>query len=369
MNNASPDNQAALTNRSDAFRSGLLAWYRRHARALPWRSAPTLYKTVVSEFMLQQTQVKTVLPYFARWLEALPDFAALARAPEAQVLKLWEGLGYYTRARNLHKLARVLVEMGIENDGNSTVPNAAAAATRWPIKKSAAPQTREDWLRLPGIGPYTAAAITSISFGARAAVVDGNVVRILARLTADATPYRDSSSAAKAYTPLADALLNPAHPGDHNQAMMELGATLCLRRKPLCLTCPVRSLCACVRLGHDAEDFPKLAPKLMEKLTLRRTWCIKNGQLLLHRSTAKSRRLANLYELPELPPDSPALVGPPLLTKKRSITRYQITEHIYAADAPHGPLPEDHEWLPLAELDKVTLSGPHRRWVGELLAK
>jgi len=325
--------------------------------------------------MLQQTQVKTVLPYFARWLDALPDFAALARAPETQVLKLWEGLGYYTRARNLHKLARVLVEMGIEND-SSSVPNDAAAkrterpvAALRPIKESAIPQMRDDWLALPGIGPYTAAAITSISFGAQAAVVDGNVVRILARLITDATPYRDSTSAAKSYTPLADALLNPAHPGDHNQAMMELGATLCLRRKPLCLTCPVRSLCACARFGHDHEAFPKLAPKRIEKLTIHRAWCIQNGQVLLHRTPAKSRRLANLYELPELPLDSAAFAQPPLLTKKRGITRYQITEHIYAADAPRGPLPEDHEWLPLAELENVTLSGPHRRWLGELLAK
>jgi len=300
--------------------------------------------------MLQQTQVKTVLPYFARWLDALPDFAALARAPEAQVLKLWEGLGYYTRARNLHKLARALIEK-TGGDEKQT------------------PKTREDWLALPGIGPYTAAAITSISFGAQAAVVDGNVVRILARLTADSTPYRDSTSAAKAFAPLADALLNPAYPGDHNQAMMELGATLCLRRKPLCLTCPVRTLCTSSQLGHAPEDFPHLAPKLIEKLTIRRAWCMQNNQLLLHRTPAKSRRLANLYELPELPPDSAAPAQLPLLTKKRGITRYQITEHIYATAAPRGPLPEDHEWLPLAELENVTLSGPHRRWVRELLAK
>ena len=152
--------------------------------------------------MLQQTQVKTMLPYFARWHEQLPDFKALAAASEAKVLKLWEGLGYYSRARNLHKLAQ-----------------AVAAMPQMPI-------TPEAWRELPGIGPYTAAAITSISFGTPAAVVDGNVVRILARLTADETPYRDSSAAAKVYAPLADQLLNHDHPGDHNQAMMQLGATV-----------------------------------------------------------------------------------------------------------------------------------------------
>src|SRR5688572_280724 len=162
------------------FQSAFITWYPTHARPLPWRTAPSPYKTVVSEFMLQQTQVKTVLPYFARWLEALPDFNALAAAPESQVLKLWEGLGYYSRARNLHKLARGLV----------TQPQL--------------PRTPAEWQELPGVGPYTAAAITSISFAAPVACVDGNVVRILARLSANATLFRDSASAAKVFTPLAE---------------------------------------------------------------------------------------------------------------------------------------------------------------------
>src|SRR4051794_37453196 len=175
---------ASLISGKDAFQHALLAWYRVHQRKLPWRTAPSLYKTVVSEFMLQQTQVKTVLPYFARWLAALPDFPALAAASEEKVLKLWEGLGYYSRARNLHRLAKAIVAL------------------------PAPPQTPEAWLDLPGVGPYTAAAITSIALGAPAACVDGNVVRILARLTADATPYRDSASAAKAFSPLATTLLS-----------------------------------------------------------------------------------------------------------------------------------------------------------------
>mgnify|MGYP002076228808 CR=1 FL=1 len=187
------------------FQSALLAWNREHARPLPWREAPSLYKTEVSEFMLQQTQVKTVLPYFARWLDALPDFAALAEAAESRVLRLWEGLGYDSRARTLHRLAR------------------AVAA------RSSPPRTPPEGRQLPGVGPYTAAAITSIAFGAPAACVDGNVVRILARLTADGTAYRDSASAAKAFAPLAAALLPADRPGDHNQAMMELGATVCFR--------------------------------------------------------------------------------------------------------------------------------------------
>lgn len=337
----------ALIEHRRAFQSALLGWYRQNARPLPWREKPSLYKTVVSEFMLQQTQVKTVLPYFARWLEALPDFAALAAAPEARVLKLWEGLGYYSRARNLHRLARAVV----------------ASATP--------PRTPAEWRELPGVGPYTAAAVTSISFHAPAACVDGNVVRILARLTADATPFRDSSTAAKAFTPLADALVATAEPGDHNQAMMELGATVCFRRKPLCLTCPVRKFCGAARLA-DPEAFPRLAAKQIEQRHVDRLWCERNGALLLHRLPSSARRLASQHELPEAAHLGvlPAKLQrrKPLAQKRRAITRFQITESIHAWPAPRGPLAAELVWVPLAALDEIVLSGPHRRWVRELLA-
>src|SRR3954468_15786834 len=264
---------SALIAAQADFQGALLSWYRAHARTLPWRESPSLYKTVVSEFMLQQTQVKTVLPYLARWLEALPNFATLAAAPEERVLKLWEGLGYYSRARNLHRLAKEIAA------------------------RPAPPRTSDEWRELPGVGPYTAAAITSISFGAPAACVDGNVVRILARLTADATAFRDSASAAKIFAPLAQALLPAGAPGDHNQAMMELGATVCFRQKPLCLTCPVRGCCAAARRG-DPEEFPRLAPKQMEQRIVTRVWCERRGALLLHRAPATAQRFANIHELP-----------------------------------------------------------------------
>ncbi|MBI5381951.1 MAG: A/G-specific adenine glycosylase [Opitutae bacterium] len=328
------------------FQRALLAWYRAQRRELPWREAPSLYKTVVSEFMLQQTQVKTVLPYFARWMEALPDFAALAAAPEARVLKLWEGLGYYSRARNLRRVAQIV------------------AALPEP------PRTPEAWRELPGIGPYTAAAITSIAFGAPAAVVDGNVVRILARLTADATEFRDSATAAKAFAPLADALLNRAAPGDHNQAMMELGATVCVRQSPLCLTCPVAVWCAARRTGSP-EDFPRLAAKVIEQRAVIRVWCVRAGRLLLHRAADGARRLAQLHELPTAAhlglSEAAAARGELLLKKKRGITRYQITESIHAAPPPRGALAAGLVWVPLAEIDTLTLSGPHRRWVAAIL--
>lgn len=330
------------------FQQALIAWYQRHARSLPWRDSPSLYKTVVSEFMLQQTQVKTVLPYFARWLTALPDFSTLAAAPEAQVLKLWEGLGYYSRARNLHRLAQ------------------AIAALPTP------PRTPAEWRELPGVGPYTAAAITSISFSAPAACVDGNVVRILARLTADATEYRDSATASKAFAPLADALLPSANPGDHNQAMMELGATVCFRQKPLCLTCPVRNFC---RAGLDGnpEDYPHLTPKVMEQRSVLRVWSEHNGALLLHRAASDAKRLAHQHELPTAEhlalSAEKATAGDLIARKKRGITRFQITESIHRIVAPPGKLAAGLSWVPFAELDTITLSGPHRRWIAEILGK
>jgi A/G-specific adenine glycosylase len=330
------------------FQSALRDWYRTNARPLPWREAPSLYKTVVSEFMLQQTQVKTVLPYFARWLATLPDFAALAVAPEATVLKLWEGLGYYSRARNLHKLAK-----------------AWAAA---PVK----PRTPTEWRELHGVGPYTAAAITSISFGAPAAVVDGNVVRILARLTADGQEFKDGTTAVKAFTTLADELLPATNPGDHNQAMMELGATVCVRQNPRCTVCPVRTFCAAFRAG-DPERYPRLATKKIEQVAVTRVWCEQRGRLLLHRADDSSRRLAHQHELPTAQQaglvETDAQRGPLLARKQRSITRYRITESIHRLAPPAGRLPAGLVWVPLDKLESITLSGPHRRWIGEMLAR
>jgi A/G-specific adenine glycosylase len=338
----------ALVEAAAEFQEALHAWYRANARPLPWREAPSPYKTVVSEFMLQQTQVKTVLPYFARWLAELSDFATLAAASEAKVLKLWEGLGYYSRARNLHRLAK-------------------AIAARPEL-----PRTPEEWRELPGVGPYTAAAITSISFNAPAACVDGNVVRILARLTADDTEYRDSGTAAKAFADTAGALLSTWRPGDHNQAMMELGATVCVRQKPLCLTCPVRSFCAAGRAGNP-EAYPRLKPKVIEQQAVTRIWCERGASLLLHRAAANSRRFANMHELPlaeHVGIAASSLVGAvPLARKRRAITRFQITETIHTSEAPKRLTSPQLVWVPLRDLSTVTLSGPHRRWIAEILAQ
>lgn len=351
----SPSQPAAiLDDRLDgpAFQQALGAWFEKHQRQLPWRTERSLYRTVVSEFMLQQTQVATVLPYFERWMRALPDFRALAAADEATVLKLWEGLGYYRRARFLHRLARELVAL-------PQPPRTAAA-----------------WAELTGVGPYTAAAIASLACGDPAACVDGNVVRILARITGDTRAFSDGSAAVKHFTALAGALLDRDHAGRHNEAMMELGATVCFRRKPLCTVCPVLPFCRAAREG-TAESIPAIARVAAEKREVDRVWIESDGRLLLHRIPDRAARMSGLHELPSADQagvSAAELTADRLVaTHRRAITRYQITERIYRATCPReyredaAAAKRDLVWVPRAQLDRVTLSGPHRRWVTALL--
>ncbi len=328
-----------------AFARALAGWYAQSARKLPWRQIPSLYSTVVSEFMLQQTQISTVLPYFEKWLRRFPDFEALAKAPEAALLKHWEGLGYYSRARNLHALAKEICASGI-------------------------PENSRQWLRMKGVGPYTAAAISSIAQGEKIALVDGNVVRVLTRLSADKTPYPSASAAIAPLQPFAQSLMDAAqNPGAHNQAMMELGALICTRnRPPECLLCPVRIFCA-VAGRADAQDFPFLAAKKTERVEKDRLWIKHGKKLLLRRAHAQAKRLAQLWELP-LKEDLPQAIcqKEPLMVKKRGISNQQITERIFGARLAPKNFPKGEQWIWADEkkLHALTLSGPHRRWVNLL---
>jgi len=337
----------SLSSERDAFRRVLADWYVRAQRPLPWRLKPSLYGTVVSELMAQQTQIKTMLPYFERWLERFPDFEALGTAPMEEVLRHWEGLGYYARARNLHSLAQAYVRME---------------------KK---PQTAEEWEQMPGIGPYTAAAVSSIAQGYPAAVVDGNVVRILSRLTNDRRDFSSNGAAVKAFVPLAGDLLDRDHPGEHNQAMMELGATVCLRTKPLCRVCPVLTFCQSAALG-DAESLPRIQRQATERVEINRVLCVRSGALLLYRIPDDASRLAGQYELPSAEQLRWTPSGKALVSKMRSITHFRIREHIYqlseAMLSPASLLPNLH-WVQVPSLGSLTLSGPHRRWIRELLEK
>jgi A/G-specific adenine glycosylase len=327
------------------FRRQLLAWFDSQKRALPWRTRPTLYRTVVSEFMLQQTQVDTVLPYFERWMQAFPDFATLAAAPEARVLKLWEGLGYYSRARNLHRLARSIIEQGV-------------------------PDSPAQWRLRPGIGPYTAAAISSIAQQQPEPVIDGNVIRVLARINNDAEPVRSSTQAQKRFLPLARQLIDPERPGDFNEAVMELGATVCRKVRPACLLCPVGDHCS-ARAAGVQESLPVIIRKATTSREVHRLWLIKDNALLLHFYPQSATRLAGLAELPLI--DSPP-TGSPLLSRSRGISSERIREHVHAL-APDHPASTaclsrgDTRFVPLADLQHLALSAPHKRWIEELLVR
>jgi len=300
--------------------------------------------------MAQQTQIKTMLPYFERWMQRFPNFEALAKASADDVLKHWEGLGYYSRARNLHKLAQVYIGMDPK------------------------PKNAQEWQALPGIGPYTSAAISSISLGQPAAAIDGNVVRILARLTNDNRTFKNNGEAVKSFTPLATDVLDHQHPGEHNQAMMELGATICTKHNPLCTVCPVVQFCEGAAAGAP-ETIPKIQRKATEHVEMTRLWVTNKGKLLLHQNAVDAKQLAGQYELPSAEhltfkkPNST-----PLLVKTRGITHRRIKESIHAVTASAAlektiTANESLQWIALNEIGRITLSGPHRRWVREILER
>jgi A/G-specific adenine glycosylase len=214
------------TRNIPAIRSYLLEWFRKYQRDLPWRRNKDPYRIWLSEIMLQQTRVAAVIPFYERFLEHFPNIRALAAAPEAEVLRLWAGLGYYSRARNLQRAAQEIVD---KHGGEF-------------------PQSAEHVLALPGIGAYTAAAILSIAFGAQHAVLDGNVARVLARLDAIHGDLRQGNRW-QSLQATADALLDPESPSDWNQAMMELGAMICTPKSPQCLLCPVAEFCRAKQRG------------------------------------------------------------------------------------------------------------------------
>jgi A/G-specific adenine glycosylase len=259
-----------------AVRPRVLRWYRRHRRDLPWRKTRDPYAIWVAETMLQQTRTETVLRYFARFLQRFPTVDALARAPESAVLTYWSGLGYYSRACNLHRAARRIV---------------AVHASQMPADTRA--------LRaLPGVGRYTAGAVASIAFGLREPVVDGNVARVLSRLYGVRGDPRASSVEGRLWE-LATGLVHPRAPGDWNQALMELGATLCAARKPTCTRCPMRR--ECVAHSSGAVDVIPGRPRRTVTRRVRRAALIVERRakvLLMRRETG--RLLRGLWEFPAI---------------------------------------------------------------------
>ncbi|TWC41510.1 A/G-specific DNA-adenine glycosylase [Pseudomonas sp. SJZ079] len=262
----------------EQFSAAVLDWYDRHGRKdLPWQQGITPYRVWVSEIMLQQTQVNTVLGYFDRFMAALPTVQALAEAPEDEVLHLWTGLGYYTRARNLQKTAQLIMT---EHAGEFPADVEALTA-------------------LPGIGRSTAGAIASLSMGLRAAILDGNVKRVLARYVAQ-EGYPGEPKVAKQLWDVAELFTPQQRVNHYTQAMMDLGATLCTRSKPSCLLCPLRSGCQAHLLSLEIRyPIPKPRKALPQKRTLMPLLSNSSGEILLYRRPS-SGLWGGLWSLPEL---------------------------------------------------------------------
>jgi A/G-specific adenine glycosylase len=319
----------------------ILEHYRRHARDFPWRRTRDPYAIWICEVMAQQTRLETVLPYWQRWLARFPTPAALAAAPLDDVLAHWAGLGYYARARALHAAAAVIVA---EHGGRFPAEPAAIAA-------------------LPGVGPYTAGAVGSIAFGQRVPVVDGNVTRVLARLHA----LDDTTSPAgkRRLWELAAAAVPARAPGDFNQGLMDLGATLCTPRAPRCPECPVAALCCARAEGRQAE-LPRARVRPTARAhTVDVAWIVDRGRCLIAR-----RRPGGLYgglwELPETAALGVEATGAPLCSHTQHLTHRTLTYRVFAASAPAATVapPYDRfEWVRPDELAARGISSATARLV------
>lgn len=312
----------------------LLDWYAATRRDLPWRRTRDPWRILVSEVMLQQTRVAAVIPYYERFLQRYPEARDLAAAPEQEFLALWAGLGYYARARNLQRAARVIAERG-----------------EFPV-------AFEEIRDLPGVGDYTAAAISSICFGLPHAVLDGNVLRVLARAGAEKGDI-GSSTVRVRLREQAQRLLDPRRPADFNQAIMELGATVCLPRNPQCLLCPWREHCAAKALGLEHELPVKLSKREPVKLAIALVVVEKEGRVLLRQRGAAESRLAGFWELPEARDLPSAHRGPSVGSFKHSITRHDYTIEVYPAAA--GKAPKGFRWFRWEELEALPLATMTRK--------
>jgi A/G-specific adenine glycosylase len=289
-------------------------WFDRHKRVLPWRARSDPYAIWISEIMLQQTRVAAVIPYYERFLKRFPDAATLAQAPEEDVLTLWSGLGYYTRARNLQSAARQIVELG------------------------SFPRTFPEIRELAGVGDYTAAAVASIAFGLPHAVVDGNVRRVVARIT-------DGNGDAQQ---VADLLLDRKNPSRSNQALMELGAVVCLPRDPHCTECPIAKYCEAQALGTQNKWPAKRAKPATVHLKRTLLMIHQNGRILL----VPSPRVRGFWDLPE--PFEGARIGARLGEFRHAITHRQYLFTVQEATV--SAIPKGFRWFSSKNIDEIPLS-------------
>jgi A/G-specific adenine glycosylase len=341
--------------------AAMLRWYGSNARDLPWRRTRDPYAIWVSEIMLQQTQVQTVIPYWERWMKALPDVKSLARAKPERIHKLWEGLGYYTRVRNMQRAAERIVSVHSERF----------------------PEDFDEVLALPGVGRYTAGAICSIAFDQPKPILDGNVMRVLTRLFGiegdpRSRPVNDS------LWRLADLLVNQAateakksdRAASHlNQSLMEIGARVCIPRQPRCGECPVRKDCVAFKQGR-VEKLPQLPPRV--SMTPRRfaAFVAERNERFLVRQRPDGVVNAKLWEFPnsEVKPTEPNIIGaagcvlgvkPTGLAElsriQHTITRYRITLEVYRAEGDWTDGRVAGRWLTKKELERLAFSSAHKR--------
>jgi A/G-specific adenine glycosylase len=333
----------------------LLAWYDRHRRLLPWRAPPgeraDPYVVWLSEIMLQQTTVKAVKPYFAAFLHRWPNVAALADAPIEAVMQQWAGLGYYSRARSLHACARAIVA---ENGGE--FPGSEAALRS-----------------LPGIGPYTAAAIAAIAFEQKAVAVDGNIERVIARLYAIDVPLPAAKSLVKAK---AASLVPAERPGDFTQAMMDLGATTCTPRRPACVLCPFRAFCLAAARGAP-EDWPRKSVRPERPKRCGVAFFLRRGAAVLLRTRPPRGLLGGMTEFPntigtETSDQGRALREAPMIADYRRLatcvahvfTHFSLSLDIFVADVAQGTeAPVGCRWVNEADLDAEALPSVMRKIV------
>jgi len=320
----------------------LLAWYRRYGRVLPWRNHPDPYAVWVSEIMLQQTRVETVIPYFEKWMRLFPTAQALAQADERHVLQAWEGLGYYSRARNLHAAAKMVCEQF-----NGKLP-----------------RNLDDLRRLPGVGRYTVGAIASMAFGMDEPTLDGNLRRVFSRLF-DVTTPADSPIGEKILWELAAQNLPKGKAGDYNQALMDLGATICLPKNPRCLLCPLSEPCLARQRGTQLAR-PILKPKKQTPHVLQAAAVIlRRGRVLLAQRAADGL-LGGMWEFPtarvesDLPEEArralattyglDVIIQKKLGSIRHAYTHFKVEESVYACELRELPKSSPLRWARVKDL-------------------
>jgi A/G-specific adenine glycosylase len=350
----------AAAGKNSAVSGALLGWYDRNARVLPWRARPGAfadpYRVWLSEIMLQQTRVETVLRYFARFLARWPDVGALAAADRAEVLSEWAGLGYYARARNLHACA-----MAVMRDHEGVFPGSEA-----------------ELRRLPGIGAYTAAAIAAIAFGKRASPMDGNIERVVSRLFAF---EGELPSAKKDLARLAAELTPAGRPGDFAQAMMDLGATICTPRNPACGLCPLFEICEAGRRG-DPESFPRKRRKREGEMRRGAVFVLWRGDALLLRTRQETGLLGGMSEVPGSewsavfdPEDRTAAPLSGVAWRRiagtvlHGFTHFPLELVVYAGEVPSGTrAPRGMRFVPRAALGREALPSLMRKVIAHASA-